>query len=51
MTLVASGRHARLYGAAFEAAGRPATLVDADAAVRAGLTHAARRLWPHRVTS
>ncbi len=51
VTLVASGRHARLYGAAFEVAGRPAPLVDADAAVRAGLTHAARRLWPARVTA
>jgi 2-dehydro-3-deoxygalactonokinase len=46
--LVASGRHARLYAAAFEQAGRPATLVDAEDAVRAGLVQAARRLWPDR---
>lgn len=46
VTLVASGRLARLYGAAFAAAGRPVRLVDADAAVRAGLLNAARRLWP-----
>lgn len=51
VTLVASGRHARLYAAAFALAGRPATLVDADTAVRAGLLHAARRIWPDRMTS
>ncbi|HUG62267.1 MAG TPA: 2-dehydro-3-deoxygalactonokinase [Methylomirabilota bacterium] len=44
--LVAGGRLARLYAAAIEAAGRAVALVDADHAVRAGLTHAARRLWP-----
>jgi 2-dehydro-3-deoxygalactonokinase len=44
--LVASGRLARLYGAAFAMAGRPALPVDADDAVRAGLLYAARRLWP-----
>lgn len=51
LTLVASGRHARLYAAAFALAGRPVSLVDADTAVRAGLLHAARRIWPDRVTS
>jgi 2-dehydro-3-deoxygalactonokinase len=43
---VATGRLARLYGAALRTVGRPVTPVDADDAVRAGLLHAARRFWP-----
>lgn len=45
VTLVASGRLAGLYEAALRLAGREVRLVDADAAVRAGLTAAARRLF------
>lgn len=46
IVLVASGRLAGLYGAALRVAGRDFRLVDADDAVRAGLLHAARSLWP-----
>ncbi|BBE74275.1 2-keto-3-deoxy-galactonokinase [Pleomorphomonas sp. SM30] len=46
VVLVASGRLAALYAAALRAAGRSHRLVDADAAVRGGLVHAARALWP-----
>jgi 2-dehydro-3-deoxygalactonokinase len=49
--LVAAGRLARLYEAALKAAGRTVVAVDADAAVRAGLLHAARRFWPRNAGS
>lgn len=44
--LVASGRMADLYAAVLGAAGATVRHVDADDAVRKGLFHAARRLWP-----
>ena len=44
--LVAAGKLAGLYGAAIEASGLSLRIVDADAAVRGGLLHAARHLWP-----
>lgn len=44
--LVATGRLARLYHSALVAAGGTVEIIDADEAVRAGLVHAARRLWP-----
>lgn len=46
VVLVASGAFARLYGAAFEAAGATFELVDADEVVRLGLAEAAGQLWP-----
>lgn len=46
VTLLATGTIAALYGAGFEAAGRKVECVDADVAVRAGLTRAAARFWP-----
>lgn len=46
VTLVAAGRLAALYGMALAAAGRSHRTADADALVRQGLLHAARRLWP-----
>jgi 2-dehydro-3-deoxygalactonokinase len=46
ITLVASGKLAVLYNSAIQAAGLTVRLVDADAAVRGGLLHAARHLWP-----
>ncbi|WP_102959975.1 2-dehydro-3-deoxygalactonokinase [Mangrovicella endophytica] len=45
VTLVASGRMARLYDSALTACGITAGIVDADAAVRAGLFAAAQRFW------
>lgn len=44
--LVASGTLADLYSAGLALAGTPARLLDADTLVRAGLTHAARALYP-----
>jgi 2-dehydro-3-deoxygalactonokinase len=44
--LVASGRLARLYTAALDAASVQSDIIDADDAVRSGLVHAARRFWP-----
>lgn len=44
--LVAGGRLAALYAAAFRMARRRIDPVDADLAVRNGLLHAARRFWP-----
>lgn len=49
VTLVASGALAERYGQALDVAGVSATLVDAEAATRAGLMHAAGRLWPDRM--
>ncbi|MFP5075988.1 2-dehydro-3-deoxygalactonokinase [Rhizobium sp. YIM 134829] len=46
VSLVASGPLAALYGAALDAAGLSATLIDADLAVRDGLASAAHSLWP-----
>lgn len=45
LVLVASGRMATLYRAAFAAAGRAVQLADADDLVRRGLTFAARVIW------
>lgn len=45
VTLVASGTLGGLYRAAFHAIGLGVETVDAEAAVRAGLLRAARRLW------
>lgn len=44
VTLVATGRHERLYGAAFRLMGVAVNVVDADAAVQAGLAAAARNV-------
>ncbi len=44
VTLVATGRHERLYGAAFRLMGVPVDVVDADEAVQAGLAAAARNV-------
>lgn len=49
VTLVASGALAERYGQALAIAGATAVLVDAEAATRSGLTHAARQLWPDRM--
>ncbi len=49
VTLVASGALAERYGRALEVAGVAASLIDAEAATRAGLMHAAGRLWPDRM--
>ncbi|WP_181708677.1 2-dehydro-3-deoxygalactonokinase [Chthonobacter rhizosphaerae] len=46
VVLVASGRLADIYAAALQAAGRTVRPVDADDAVRHGLFHAARQIWP-----
>ena len=46
LLLIASGRMAQVYHAAFEAIGLPHEVVDADIAVRAGLHSACINLWP-----
>lgn len=48
MILVASGPLGDLYGEALKRAGFSATLVDAETAVRGGLTKAARGIFPER---
>ncbi|MBR0753783.1 2-dehydro-3-deoxygalactonokinase [Bradyrhizobium jicamae] len=45
VTLIASGRLARLYLIAFEALSIPVRSIDADEAVRRGLTMAASAIW------
>lgn len=45
VTLIASGSLGALYESALDAAGVEPVIVDADAAVRAGLAVAARALW------
>lgn len=45
ISLIVSGRLASLYGEALRALSRPFTLLDADTAVRDGLSRAARSLW------
>ncbi|PTM98406.1 2-dehydro-3-deoxygalactonokinase [Mycoplana dimorpha] len=45
VTLVAAGSLGSLYESAFEIAGIEPVVIDADAAVRAGLAVAARALW------
>jgi 2-dehydro-3-deoxygalactonokinase len=49
--LVATGRLAALYEQAFQTLGIPSQTVDADDAVRQGLTLAAETLWPDLATS
>lgn len=45
VTLIGSGALGGLYRAAFDAIGVAVEVIDAEAAVRAGLLRAARRLW------
>jgi len=47
ITLVASGRLQGLYEEAFHALNLSFTTIDADAAVRRGLSAAAEVIWPH----
>jgi 2-dehydro-3-deoxygalactonokinase len=47
ITLVASGRLQGLYEAAFETLSLTYTSIDADAAVRRGLSAAAEAIWPN----
>lgn len=47
ITLVASGRLQALYEDAFRTLSLPYATVDADAAVRRGLSAAARAIWPN----
>lgn len=47
ITLVASGRLQTLYETAFRTLSLPYTTIDADAAVRRGLSAAARAIWPN----
>ena len=47
ITLVASGRLQALYEQAFKTLSLPFTAIDADAAVRRGLSAAAEAIWPN----
>ncbi len=47
VTLVASGRLQALYEQAFRTLSLSFTVIDADAAVRGGLSAAARAIWPN----
>jgi 2-dehydro-3-deoxygalactonokinase len=46
VTLVASGRLCALYERSFAVVGLSHSSIDADSAVRSGLTSAAKIIWP-----